>query len=78
METIEKYIEAFTQAFGVDGEAVTELEYESIPEWDSVGHMVLMAELEGGFDITLEMEDIIDFSGFERGKELLRKYGVKI
>ena len=68
MENIKKYTEAFVQAFGVDEGVVATLEYESIQEWDSVGHMVLMAELEGAFDIMMEMEDIIDFSGFEKGK----------
>ena len=76
MENIKKYTQAFVQAFDVDESVVTSLEYESIEEWDSVGHMVLIAELEGAFDIMMEMEDIIDFSGFERGKELLKNYGV--
>ena len=78
MDNKKRYIEAFTQAFGVDEGIALSLEYESIPEWDSVGHMVLISQLEGLFDITMEMEDIIDFSGFERGKELLKKYGVVI
>jgi len=78
MDNKKRYIEAFTQAFGVDEGIAQNLEYESIPEWDSVGHMVLISQLEGLFDITMEMEDIIDFSGFERGKELLKKYGVVI
>ena len=76
MENIKKYTEAFLQAFDVDESAVSSLEYESIQEWDSVGHMVLIAELEGAFDITMEMDDIIDFSGFEIGKDLLKKYDV--
>ena len=78
MENIKKYTEAFVQAFDVDESVVTSLEYESIQEWDSVGHMVLIAELEGAFDIMMEMEDIIDFSGFEKGKELLKNYGVVV
>ena len=55
-----------------------DLKLGSIPEWDSVGHMVLMSKLEEKFDIMLDMDDIIDFSGFERGKEILLKYDVKI
>ena len=65
MTNIEIYKNAFVEAFEVDIEAVTKLEYESI-QWDSVGHMVLMAALEEGFDIMLDMEDIIDFSGFNK------------
>lgn len=70
------YIQAFVDAFEVSEDVAPSLEYESIAEWDSVGHMVLIAALEEGFEIMMEMEDIIDFNGFERGKELLRKYDI--
>jgi acyl carrier protein len=76
MSNSEIYINAFIEAFEVDKNSVYELKYESIPEWDSVGHMVLMAALEEGFNIMIDMEDIIDFSGFDKGKELLKKYEV--
>ena len=54
------------------------LEYDSIPEWDSVGHMTMVAALEEAFDIVLEMDDIIDFSSFNYGKEILKKYKIEI
>ena len=53
-----------------------DLEYQGVDTWDSVGHMVLMASLEEKFDIMLEMDDIIDFSSFEKGKSILAKYDV--
>ena len=53
-----------------------ELKYESIPEWDSVGHMTMISNLEEVFDIVIEMDDIIDFSSFEIGKEILKKYKI--
>jgi acyl carrier protein len=40
--------------------------------------MGLMALLEETFGITLETEDIIDFSSFEKGKAILRKYSVEL
>jgi acyl carrier protein len=46
--------------------------------WDSVAHMVLMSEIENAFDIMLDTDDVIDFSSFEKGKEILRKYDIKI
>ena len=53
-----------------------DLLYNSIPEWDSVGHMGLIADLEEVFDIMMEMDDIIDFSSYKKGFELIAKYGV--
>ena len=49
-----------------------------MPKWDSVGHMSMIAKLEETFNITFEMDDIIDFSSFSEGKKILKKYKVKI
>ena len=62
----------------VDKSKFTEkIEYNEIPEWDSIGHMTLISELEEGFKITIETDDIIDFSSFKKGIELLKKYKIK-
>jgi acyl carrier protein len=52
--------------------------YNSVKSWDSVGHMSLMAALENEFDIMMETEDIIDFSSYLKGMEILAKYQVQI
>lgn len=78
MTNLEKYNSAFQSTFDVSGDAVEKLQYQSIKEWDSIGHMSLISELEGAFDIEFETDDIIDFSSYERGKEILKKYGVDI
>jgi len=36
--------------------------------------MMLISELEDAFNITLETNDIIDFSSYEKGKEIMEKY----
>lgn len=79
MTNLEKYVEAFVKGLEVDESVVnSSLEYESITEWDSVGHMGLIAELEEAFDIEMETDDVVDFSSFEAGKEILKKYDVEI
>ena len=40
--------------------------------------MSLVAAIEEAFDIMMEMDDIIDLSSYEKGKELLKKYDVEI
>ena len=75
----EKYNKAFMEAFNIQEESLDhDLKYESISEWDSIGHMGLIAELEDSFDISLEMDDIIDFSSYEKGKEILKKYDIDV
>ena len=53
------------------------LQYQGVELWDSVGHMSLVAALEDEFDIMIDTDDIIDLSSFEKGKEILAKYGVE-
>ena len=79
MTNLEKYINAFIEGLGVEETVVnSQLEYQSISEWDSVGHMSLISELEDAFDIEMETDDIVDFNSFDAGKEILKKYGVEI
>ena len=78
MTNIEKYINAFTEALEVKEDQVEGLEYQAIAEWDSVGHMTLVSAIEEAFDIMMDTEDIIDFSSYEKGKEILsNNYGVE-
>ena len=47
MSNLEKYVNSFVEGLGVEAVIVnSELVYQSITEWDSVGHMGLIAELE--------------------------------
>ena len=79
MTNKEKYEKIFMESFSLQKDNLNEkLIYESVPDWDSVGHMGLIAELEESFAIELETDDIIDFSGFNKGKEILKKYNIKI
>lgn len=79
MTNLEKYNKMFIESFEIEeGVLGDKLIYQSIPQWDSVGHMALMAGLEDTFEIMMDTDDIIDFSGYEKGKEIMAKYDVKI
>ena len=78
MENLEKYKNVFIEAFQIKESQLEGLKYQEVEEWDSVGHMCLMTDLEEGFDIEMDIDDIIDFSSFEKGMEILRKYNVFI
>ena len=77
MDNLEKYRKVFSKSLSVDETKIKEkLKYNDIPEWDSIGHMTLMSGLEEEFNISLETDDIVDFSSFEKGIEILKKYKV--
>jgi acyl carrier protein len=77
MSNIHKYQDIFIKSLSINSNKFNEnIKYNEIPEWDSIGHMTLMAGLEEGFDITMDIDDIVDFSSFKKGKEVLRKYKI--
>ncbi len=79
MDNLTKYNTAFKESFEVDDAALNaSLAYQSIATWDSVGHMKMIAVLEDAFSITMDTEDIIDFSSYDKGKSILQKYGVAV
>ena len=78
MTNLEIYNNAFKEAFGIEESELAGLEYQAIPAWDSVGHMNLIALLEDNFDIMMDTDDIIDFSSYEKGKEILAKYDITV
>ena len=77
MNSLQKYENTFAETFEMDNSLVSSLVYGKSEKWDSVAHMALIAALENTFDIMLDMDDIIDFSSFEKGKEILTKYDVE-
>ena len=77
--SLERYKNTFIKSLSIEKENFQEsLEYNQIPEWDSIGHMTLMSGLEEEFNISLETDDIVDFSSYVKGKEILKKYNIDI
>ena len=75
MSNIEKYKKTFIESLSIDSKDLSEnLKYNDIPEWDSIGHMALMAELESNFDITIKTEDLIEFESYIQGVDILKRY----
>jgi len=78
MNNKQKYNQVFIESFSIDESALGDnLEYNTIPTWDSIGHMAMTAALEEAFNIAMETDDIIDFSSYKKGFEILAKYGVE-
>lgn len=79
MSSLKKYKQIFAKVFSLKEDYnLNNLKYQDIPEWDSIGHMTLISELENGFKISIDTDDIVDFSSFKKGQEILAKYKVKI
>lgn len=78
MNNEQKLREIFAEALQINIEQVTDgLTYNSIPEWDSIAHMTLIAEIDNAFDTMLDTDDVLDMSSFAKAKEILAKYDVQ-
>lgn len=78
MSNIESYKKIFSETLSVSEDKLEGLNYNDIPEWDSIGHMTLMSNLEEKFSISIDTDDIVDFSSYKKGIEILKKYKIEI
>ena len=72
---IKNYNEIFYKIFEII-EINEDLSYGKITEWDSIGHMKLISEIEEYFDIMMDPEDIINFKSYKDGLIILEKYDI--
>jgi len=79
MNNLQQLKKIFAEGLGINEDAVTDdLTYQSVKQWDSVGHMALIVAIESAFDIMMDTDDIIDMSSFAKAKEIIQKYGIDI
>jgi acyl carrier protein len=67
------FVEALALGEDVD---VENLKYRDIDEWDSVGHMALVAAIEDEFDVQFETEQVIDMSSFKVALDMVKGFGI--
>ena len=68
MTNLKKYQKIFVDTFAIDEKKtkLASLKYQDLQEWDSIGHMTLISNLEEQFKISVETDDIVDFSSYKK------------
>jgi acyl carrier protein len=75
MET--RLAEVFQKAFNLDPKNFSPaLAPEDVPNWDSIGHMNLVAHLEEEFQRQFEVDEIMEMSSPAKILEILKAKGV--
>lgn len=75
MRTIEEVVSG---VFGVDQASVNESSSpESIEGWDSMGHVNLVIALEQNFNVSIDIDDVMDMGSVGKIRKTLLEYGVK-
>jgi acyl carrier protein len=78
MSNIEKLKEAFVEGLEIPLEEVETATMESLDKGDSMGQMSLVAIIEDAFGIEFEPDEVMQFTSFEAGKEILKNHGIEI
>ena len=76
MSNLKLYNQIFIKALGIKEPKLKKLNYQGVKSWDSVGHMNLISVIEKKFKIEMDIDDIVDFSSYEKGRKILKKYKV--
>lgn len=60
-DTLIRIQEAFKAAFGVEPNSVTiDSKPGDIPAWDSMGHIALVSSLERAFDLSFDVDEVME------------------
>jgi len=77
MTNLEKYQNAFVEGLELPCESVESATMDTVERWDSIGQMSLMAIIEDEFQIELEPDEIIAFTSYQAGLDILRKRNIE-
>ena len=77
MSNIEKLKEAFVEGLEIPMEEVETATMESVDKWDSIGQMSLVAIIEDTFGIEFEPDEVMQFTSFAAGVEILKNHNIE-
>ena len=79
MTNLEKLNKIFCEVFSVEKSALNvEFNNCNVDGWDSVRQLSLTSSVEDEFDIMLDAEDILDFTSYDKAKQILAKYEIEL
>lgn len=78
MANLENYKNCFVEGLELEIENVETASMETVTKWDSIGQMSLVALIEDAFSIELEPEELMSFTSYSAGIEILKSHGVDL
>jgi acyl carrier protein len=75
MRTVEEIV---SSVFGVERDTVDDNSSPaSVEGWDSMGHVNLVAALEQAFNVSIDIDDVMEMGDVQKIKKILLAYGVR-
>jgi acyl carrier protein len=69
--------EVFERTFNVPLNSLSDAtSKDAIPEWDSMGHITLIMELETVFGVSISLDDSMEMVTVGNVKDVLKRYGI--
>jgi acyl carrier protein len=78
MTNIEKLKNAFVEGLEIPMAEVEAATMESVDKWDSIGQMSLVAIIEDAFGFEFEPDEVMQFTSFEAGKNILKNHNIEL
>jgi acyl carrier protein len=79
MSNLEIYNRSFAEVFSVDAAALNDdFTKETATNWDSIRQLAIVTALEDSFDIMFDTPEIVAFTSYKKGKEILTNYNIEI
>lgn len=78
MTNLEIYKNCFVEGLELDIEMVENASMDSVQRWDSIGQMSLVALVEDAFSVELEPEELMAFTSYTSGLEILKNHGISL
>lgn len=79
MNDLDKYKNIFFRVFSLlESDLEKNPSMQNVELWDSIGHINLITELEDAFNIEITIEEMSEFTSYEKGKSILEHHGVKL
>lgn len=78
MTNIEKYKNAFVEGLEISIDEVESATMESVAKWDSIGQMSLIAVIEDAFNIEMEPDEVMSFTSYSSGIEILKNHKIEL
>lgn len=78
MTNLETYKNCFVEGLELDHESVESASMNSVERWDSIGQMSLIALIEDAFSIELEPDEIMTFTDYNAGIQILKNHNIDL
>lgn len=77
MTNIEKLKNAFVEGLEMPIEDVENATMENVDRWDSIGQMSLIAIIEDAFGVEFEPDEVMRFTSFVAGVDILKNHNIE-